>query len=75
MVDHPWTVESIRPFVLETIDVFGTARCLFASNFPVDRLFSDYATVWRAFDQLTRSFSDEERSGLFHGNAERIYRL
>lgn len=75
MVDHPWTVKSIRPFVLETIDVFGTARCLFASNFPVDRLFSDYATVWRAFDQLTRSFSDEERSGLFHGNAERIYRL
>ena len=69
----PWSRSG--PFVLETIDMFGTDRCLFASNFPVDRLFSDYATVWRAFDQITGSFSEEERSGLFHDNAERIYRL
>ena len=59
MVDHHWTVESIRPFVLETIDLFGTARCLFASNFPVDKLFSDYASAWRAFHFHNRRFLGE----------------
>src|SRR6266404_1291554 len=38
MFDHRWTVESFRPYVLEAIDAFGTGRCLFASNFPIDRL-------------------------------------
>ena len=75
MVDHRWTVDTIRPFVLETIEMFGTDRCLFASNFPVDRLFSDYATLWRAFDALTADFSAAERTALFHDNAVRIYRL
>jgi predicted TIM-barrel fold metal-dependent hydrolase len=75
MVDHHWTVESIRPFVLETIDMFGTERCLFASNFPVDRLYSDYAGLWRAFEILTAGFSADERAGLFHDNALRLYRL
>ena len=62
MVDHHWTVKSIRPFVLETIDMFGTDRCLFASNFPVDRLFSDYAALWRAFDQIYRVASTRGRA-------------
>lgn len=75
MVDHRWSVESIRPFVLETIDIFGTGRCLFASNFPVDGLFSDYATLWRAFDTITADFSAAERTALFHDNAVRLYRL
>ena len=75
MVMHDWTVQMIRPFVLETIDMFGTNRCLFASNFPVDRLYSDYATVWAAFDQITGDFSADERNGLFHDNAVRVYRL
>ena len=75
MVDHRWTVESIRPFVLETIGIFGTGRCLFASNFPVDSLFSDYATLWRAFATITEGFSAAERTALFHDNAVRLYRL
>lgn len=75
MVDHRWTVDSIRPFVLETIDMFGTGRCLFASNFPVDRLFSDYARLWRAYDALTADLSAAERTALFHDNAVRVYRL
>jgi len=75
MVDHHWTVDSIRPFVLETINLFGTNRCLFASNFPVDRLYSDYAKVWGSFDQITGDLSADERNGLFHDNAVRVYRL
>jgi predicted TIM-barrel fold metal-dependent hydrolase len=75
MFDHDWTVESIRPFVLDTIEIFGVERCMFASNFPVDRLHSDYDRIWTAFDRITADFSDGERRALFHDNALRLYRL
>ena len=45
MFDQQWTVESLRPYVLETIDTFGVERAMFASNFPVDRLFGTYEAL------------------------------
>ena len=75
MLDHDWTEESIRPLVLETIDIFGTDRCMFASNFPVDKLFSDYSSIFMAFSNITEGFSTDERNELFNGNATRFYRL
>ncbi len=75
MFDQQWTAETIRPFVLDTIDIIGADRCMFASNFPVDSLFSDYATIWNAYDTVTAGFSENERRGLFHDNAVRYYRL
>ena len=53
MVDHNWTVESIRPWVLATIEAFGVERCMFASNWPVDRLYSDYGAVVDAYREIT----------------------
>ena len=75
LVDHSWTVAGIRPIVLETIEIFGADRCMFASNFPVDRLYSDFDTVFDAFSEITAGFSDAERSSLFSSNAECIYRI
>jgi predicted TIM-barrel fold metal-dependent hydrolase len=75
MFDHQWTIESIRPLVLETLDAFGTGRAMFASNFPVDKLFSDYPTLWRAYAALVEDLSEAEKAALFRGNAEGIYRL
>ena len=75
MLDHDWTVESIRPLVLESIEAFGTDRAMFASNFPVDKLHRDFVSVWRGFDAVTRDFSETERAGLFRDNARRFYRL
>jgi predicted TIM-barrel fold metal-dependent hydrolase len=75
MLDHHWTEDSIRPFVLATIDIFGVDRCVFASNFPVDRLMSDYDTLWNAFKAITAEFSESERAALFHDNAARLYRI
>jgi predicted TIM-barrel fold metal-dependent hydrolase len=75
MVDHHWKVESIRPFVLEAIDLFGVERCMFASNFPVDKMFSDYDVLWNAFRTITAGFAAAERAALFHDNAARFYRL
>lgn len=75
MFDHRWTVESLRPYVLETIDAFGADRAMFASNFPVDRLFGAYGDLWRAYASIVGGASDDERDALFRGNAARIYRL
>jgi predicted TIM-barrel fold metal-dependent hydrolase len=75
MFHHGWTPAIIRPFVLDTIEIFGVERCLFASNFPVDKLQSSYDVLWRAFDQITANFSESERQMLFHDNAVRLYHL
>ena len=75
MMKRGWTADGIRPFVLDTIEIVGVDRCMFASNFPVDSLFSDYATVWQAYDEITSDFSEEERAKLFLQNAERYYRI
>jgi predicted TIM-barrel fold metal-dependent hydrolase len=75
MFHHDWTIELIRPFVLDTIEIFGVERCMFASNFPVDKLHADYRAIWRSFDQITADFAPGERRQLFHDNAERFYRL
>jgi len=75
MGDWHWTTDSIRPFVLDAIDAFGAQRCMFASNFPVDKLFSSYDDVFNAFKAITHDFSNDERRALFHDNAERVYRL
>ncbi len=75
MFDHRWTVESLRPYVLETIDAFGTARAMFASNFPVDRLFGSYTDLWNAYAAIVEGASVEEKDALFRRNAERIYRI
>jgi predicted TIM-barrel fold metal-dependent hydrolase len=75
MFDHKWTVESLRPYVLETIDTFGAERAMFASNFPVDRLFGSYADLWHAYASIVEGASVAEREALFCGNAERCYRI
>lgn len=75
MLDTGWTVESIRPLVLETLEAFGVERAMFASNFPVDKLFGAYPALWEAFERITADLSPDERAALFAGNATRVYRL
>jgi predicted TIM-barrel fold metal-dependent hydrolase len=75
MMDPGWTTEGIRPLVLETIEAFGTDRAMFASNFPVDKLTSDYPTLWKGFARIVEAMTADEKAGLFRKNAMRIYRL
>ena len=75
MTDPDWSAETIRPIVLDTIEMFGVGRCMFASNFPVDSLFSDYDTLYDAYRSITAAFSSDEQAMLFHDNAARIYRI
>ncbi len=75
MVEWRWTELSIRPFVLETIDFFGVDRCMFGSNFPVDRLYSSFDGLYGAFEKIVAGFSEAEKTRLFHDNAIRVYRI
>ncbi len=62
-------------YYLHTIECFGPDRCMFESNFPVDRFSLSYRTVWNAFKKLTVGFGAAERDAMFAGTARRIYRL
>lgn len=75
MVDHHWTIDSIRPTVEELIALFTPARCMFASNFPVDGLHATYDQVWDAFDAITADHAAADRKALFQGTAAKVYRL
>ena len=63
------------PEVRWCIEQFGVDRCMFESNFPVDRQSFDYTVCWNAFIRMTEDFSQSERQSLFHDTATRIYRL
>jgi predicted TIM-barrel fold metal-dependent hydrolase len=70
-----WTEEQIRPYVLETIEIFGTDRVAFASNFPTDSQFSTLSAIWEAFLSITEDLSQAERDAMFAGNARRLYSM
>lgn len=68
-------LDATRRYFDYTIEIFGTERCMFESNFPVDRVSTSYNILWNAFKNLTASYSPQERAQLFHDNAARLYRL
>lgn len=64
-----------RPYIDVCLNAFGTTRCMFASNYPVDKQTCSYTTLWNSFKLLTQSMTAHERSQLFKTNAEKTYRL
>lgn len=60
---------------LHTIECFGPDRCMFESNFPVDRMSVSYTVLWNALKKIAAPFSPTERDQMFWGTAERIYSL
>jgi len=67
--------EAMAPYYLWCIEKFGCDRCMFESNFPVDKRSYSYTVLWNAFKLITRGFSKDERAALFHDTASRAYRL
>jgi L-fuconolactonase len=62
-----------RPYIENCIDAFGPARCMFESNFPVDKGSYGYGTVWNAFKRLASGAGEDEVTALFSGTAARVY--
>ena len=64
-----------KPFAETCIALFGAGRCMFESNFPVQKRFCSYQVVWNAFKRLAAGASNDEKRALFAGTAVRAYRL
>lgn len=75
MFDPNWTIDSTRIFVEKTIQIFGIERCMFASNFPVDKIFNTFDTYWNSFKEITKNYSENDKQLLFSSNAEKYYRI
>lgn len=75
MFDHDWTTDSIRPIVEACIEIFGAKRCMFGSNFPVDKLHASYQRIWHAFESICSGMSDADQERLFGGTARAFYRI
>jgi L-fuconolactonase len=77
--ERPPTSEELaalwRPFIEPCIEWFGADRCMFESNFPVDKMGIGYAGLWNAFKRLAADASSGEKSALFAGTARRAYKL
>ena len=61
--------------IRDAIAIFGVDRCMFASNYPVDRLAGPFATIFAGFRQAVADRPEAEPQMLFQDNARRIYRL
>ena len=64
-----------RPFVETCIESFGADRCMFESNFPVDKISGGYGNYWNAFKRLVKGASASEKADLFRETARRFYTL
>jgi predicted TIM-barrel fold metal-dependent hydrolase len=74
-IGQAWSIAANRQIVLDTIEIFGVDRCMFASNLPVDNIVADFDTIFTAFRIITGDFPTTDQEQLFHNNAVRIYRL
>lgn len=72
---QPWTVEANRQVIVDAIAIFGVDRCMFASNYPVDRLVAPFATIFHGFRAAVSDRPAADICKLFHDNAVRVYRL
>jgi L-fuconolactonase len=63
------------PYMDIAIDAFGAARCMFESNFPVDKGMCSYPVLWNAFKRIAAGRSEAEKADLLHGTAARFYGL
>ena len=67
--------KSMAPFMTYCIEQFGPNRCLFESNFPVDKVAYSYHVLYNAFKRLSKGYPPTERAAMFHDNAVRVYRI
>ena len=64
-----------RPYIETCIEAFGAERCMFESNFPVDKMGIGWVALWNAFKRIAAGATPAEKQALFSGTARRVYRL
>jgi predicted TIM-barrel fold metal-dependent hydrolase len=66
---------ALSPLMHYCIEQFGPDRCMFESNFPVDKVSYSYNVVYNAFKRLSKGYTAAERAAMFHDTAARVYRI
>jgi predicted TIM-barrel fold metal-dependent hydrolase len=66
---------AMAPLLTYCIEQFSPNRCMFESNFPVDKVSFSYNVLYNAFKRLSRGYSAAERAAMFHDTAARVYRI
>ena len=67
--------DHIEGILRDTVAMFGAGRCLFGSNFPIEKLWTSYAALLDAFLAATADFDESAHTAVFEGTAVRVYRL
>jgi L-fuconolactonase len=67
--------QAMAPFITYCIEQFGPERCMFESNFPVDKVSYSYNVLYNAFKRVSEPYSATERAAMFHDTAVRVYRI
>lgn len=79
LADRPPTstelAQAWKPYILTCIEIFGPSRCMFESNFPVDKGTCSYQVLWNTFKRITAGMSADEKRLLYRDSAARFYRL
>lgn len=75
MFNHHWKKETIVAYIEHIINCFGVNRCMFASNFPVDKLYSSYDNLMTSYIEIAQKYFYQDINKLFYHNAKNFYKL
>ena len=72
---HACRDDVIGPIVKETVGLFGADRCFFGSNFPIEKLWTDYGALYRTFRNAIAHLDEAGQAAILHDTAARLYRI
>jgi predicted TIM-barrel fold metal-dependent hydrolase len=72
---HACRADVMGPIIAETVKIFGADRCLYGSNFPIEKLWTDYGTLYKTFRGAIAYLSEKEQRAILHDTASRLYRI
>jgi predicted TIM-barrel fold metal-dependent hydrolase len=72
---HACRADVMRPIITETVAIFGANRCVYGSNFPIEKLWTDYRTLYRTFRAAIDHLGESDQRAILHDTAARLYRI
>lgn len=73
--EHACSVELWQPVVTATLEIFGPGRCLYGSNYPIEKIWTTYDRIISVMQECTSHLGAADRRAVYHDNAQRVYRL
>jgi predicted TIM-barrel fold metal-dependent hydrolase len=72
---HACRADVMGPIIEATVGIFGANRCFYGSNFPIEKLWTDYGTLYRTFRASIVHLGEREQHAILYGTASRLYRI